>query len=84
MEEFEAMFGWGFGDAYDLNHDGVMDDFERIAAFSSFVEMCEADVRAYKSKKGDDLSYIRFMDDDEKIEYLEDLGIDVDGFAWED
>ena len=73
MEEFESMFGWMFGNAFDLNHDGHMDDFERMAAFGSFVEMCEADV---KSGRNSDYEYLSFMDHDEKVEYLEDLGID--------
>ena len=79
MEEFEDMFGWMFGDAFDLNFDGHMDDFEQMAAFGSFVEMCEADV---KKKSQDDFSYLPFMDYEEKVEYLSDLGIDTDDDDW--
>ena len=81
MEEFESMFGWMFGDAFDLNHDGHMDDFERMAAFGSFVEMCEADVM---SGKDSDYEHLGFMDFDEKVEYLEDLGLDPEDYDWED
>lgn len=81
MEEFESMFGWAFGDAFDLNHDGHMDDFERMAAFGSFVEMCEADV---KSGRNSDYTHLSFMDYDEKVEYLEDLGLDPEDFDLED
>jgi len=80
MEEFESMFGWIFGDAFDLNHDGHMDDFERMAAFGSFVEMCEDDVN---SGRDSDYEHLSFMDYDEKIEYLEDLGLDPEDYDWE-
>lgn len=81
MEEFESMFGWMFGDAFDLNHDGHMDDFERMAAFGSFVEMCAADV---KSGRNSNYTHVRFMDYDEKVEHLEDLGIDVEDIDWDE
>ena len=81
MEEFESMFGWMFGDAFDLNHDGTMDDYERMAAFGSFVVMCEADVN---SGRDNDYEHLSFMDYDEKIEYLEDLGLEPEDYDWED
>ncbi len=81
MEEFESMFGWIFGNAFDLNHDGHMDDFERMAAFGSFVEMCEADV---KSGRDSDYEHLSFMDYDEKVEYPKDLGPDPENYDWED
>ena len=76
MEEFEGMFGWMFGDAFDLNFDGHMDDFERMAAFGSFVEMCEADVK----KTSDDYLNLPFMDYEDKVDYLTDLGIDMEDY----
>ena len=46
------MFKGIFGDMFDFNHDGKMDDFEKSAAFATFMSMLEEE-KKNKIKKSD-------------------------------
>lgn len=89
------MFKDIFKEMFDFNHDGKMDDFEKSAAFATFMSMLEEENKN-KIKKSDiyssdgesedieaeglDYDELSFMDEDERNEILEDCGLDPDDY----
>ena len=75
------MFKDIFGKMFDFNHDGKLDDFEKSAAFATFMSMLEEE-KKNKIKKSDiDLS----DNENEDIETeLEADGLDYDELSFMD
>lgn len=75
------MFKGIFGDMFDFNHDGKMDDFEKSAAFATFMSMIEEE-KKNRAKKSD-ISLA--SDENEDIESeLEAEGLDYDDLSFMD
>ena len=72
-----------FGDAFDLNHDGHLDDFERASEFAFFCNIMEGS----EEKDHDDLitagldpEELGYMGGNERREILENAGLDPDDY----
>jgi len=77
------MFKGIFGDMFDFNHDGKMDDFEKSAAFATFMSMLEEE-KKNKIKKSD-ISLSDNENENEDIETeLEAEGLDYDELSFMD
>ena len=66
-----------FGNIFDLNHDGELDVFEQVmdvAMFDTMIKDSELDAA------GLDRSELEWMDDCERREALEEVGLDPDDF----
>ena len=70
-----------FGNMFDFNHDGELDDFERVADFAMFTSLMEDE------EKKTDLEMLglapdelELMDADERRAALEDAGLDPDDY----
>lgn len=87
------MFDKGFfGGLFDFNNDGKLDGFEQAADHLAFMSMMEQSEKEDVSSFGVDidedeitaagLDYfdLELMDEDERIETLEDAGLDPDDF----
>ena len=69
-----------FGDLFDFDHDGRLDDFERAADFTMFTSMMEEDEKTELERSGLDLDALEYMDADDRREALENAGLDPDGY----
>ena len=73
-----------FGGLFDFNNDGKLDTFEQAADFGMFMHMMDESEKQQKadeiSAAGLDLDDLEFMDDDERREAMEDVGLDPDDF----
>lgn len=66
-----------FGVAFDFDHDGNLDTFERVADFSAFMDIADdKDLR----NSGIDPVDLELMDSWERREALEDAGLDPDDY----
>lgn len=79
-----------FGSMFDFSRDGKLDAFERAADFMAFEQMMSDD----DTDESDDLDFgddelelngldrdeLEFMDEDERREAMEDVGLDPDDF----
>lgn len=79
------MFDKGFfGGLFDFNNDGKLDTFEQAADFGMFMHMMDESEKQQKADEisvaGLDLDDLEFMDDDERREAMEDVGLDPDDF----
>jgi len=75
------MFDKGiFGDLFDFNNDGKLDDLERAADFGMFMNMIDSAKEEELSSAGLDLDELNLMDEDERISAIEDAGLDPDDF----
>lgn len=75
------MFDKGFfGDIFDFNNDGKLDDLERAADFGMFMNMIDSAKEEELSSAGLDLDELNLMDEDERISAIEDAGLDPDDF----
>ena len=68
-----------FGDMFDFNHDGELDDFERVADFAMFTSLMEEE-KTELEMSGLDPDELEFMDADERRAALEDAGLDPDDY----
>ena len=60
-----------FGDMFDFNHDGELDDFERVADFAMFTSLMEEE-KTELEMLGLDPDELELMDADERRAALED------------
>ena len=61
-----------FGDMFDFNHDGELDDFERVADFAMFTSLMEdEEEKTELEMSGLDPDELEFMDADERRAALE-------------
>ncbi len=73
------MFKGIFEKIFDFNHDGKMDDFEKSAAFATFMNMLDEEEKKKVNKSDVSLS----DNEDEDIETeLEDEGLDYDELSF--
>lgn len=78
-----------FDKAFDFNHDGELDGFERAMQFEAFEEMTKDDVSGDSvdidemediELAGLDYDELSDMDEEERNEMLEDAGLDPDDY----
>lgn len=74
-----------FGDLFDLDHDGELNAMERTLDFLAFDELTrdtELDDEDNDDLEISGLDYeeLSMMDEDERIEALEDAGLDPDDY----
>ena len=69
-----------FGNMFDFNHDGELDDFERVADFAMFTSLMEEEEKAELEMLGLDPDELELMDADERRAALEDAGLDPDDY----
>ena len=69
-----------FGDMFDFNHDGELDDFERVADFAMFTSLMEEEEKTELEMLGLDPDELELMDADERRAALEDAGLDPDDY----
>ena len=70
-----------FGDAFDLNHDGKLDAFERASEFAFFSSIMEEEEKHSElSDAGIDPEELGYMSGEERREILEDAGLDPDDY----
>lgn len=85
------MAGGIFGNMFDLNRDGKLDSMERAMEFMVFNKVTEKnydegyddfdeDIEDELKMAGLDYDELLFMDEDERIEALEDAGLDPDDY----
>jgi hypothetical protein len=79
QEEVLVMSGL-FGNAFDLNHDGHLDAFERASEFAFFTSIMEEEVHSELADAGIDPEELEYMSGDERREILEDAGLDPDEY----
>lgn len=81
------MGGGIFGSMFDFNNDGEMDFIERAAECSfiqSLIDEEEAESKASELEaSGLDVDDLSMMDYDERIEVLEDAGLDPDDYDFD-
>ncbi len=75
------MFKSIFRDMFDFNHDGKMDDFEKSAAFATFMSMLEEEKK--NKVKNSDISLSDDESEDTETE-LEAEGLDYDELSFMD
>ena len=69
-----------FGMAFDFDHDGHLDDFERAADFSLFMSVMDENTRDELEAAGLSPAALDIMEDWERREALEDAGLDPDDY----
>ena len=73
-----------FGNAFDLNHDGELDAFERASEFAFFSSIVEEEKKEEEHDElyvaGIDPEELEYMSGDERREILEDAGLDPDDY----
>ena len=69
-----------FGNAFDLNHDGHLDAFERASEFAFFTSIMEEEEHNELEDAGIDPEELEYMSGDERREILEDAGLDPNEF----
>ena len=69
-----------FGNMFDFNHDGELDDFERVADFAMFTSLMEEEEKTELEMLGLDPDELELMDADERRAALEDAGLDPDDY----
>ena len=70
-----------FGNMFDFNHDGKLDDFERVADFAMFTSLMEdEEEKTELEMSGLDPDELEFMDADERRAALEDAGLVPDDY----
>ncbi len=73
-----------FGELFDFNHDGKMDALEQATEFSAFADMMDESECEEKESQlrdaGIDSFDLEMMSEEERIEALEDAGLDPDDF----
>lgn len=85
------MTGEIFGNMFDLNRDGKLNSMERAMEFMVYnkvtekdddegYEDFEEDIEDELEMAGLDYDELLFMDEDERIEALEDAGLDPDDY----
>ena len=85
------MAGGIFGNMFDLNRDGKLDSMERAMEFMVYNKVTEKnyderdydfeeDIEDELEMEGLDYDELLFMDEDERIEALEDAGLDPDDY----
>ena len=85
------MAGGIFGNMFDLNRDGKLDSMERAMEFMVYNKVTEKDydegdddfeedIEDELEMAGLDYEELLFMDEDERIEALEDAGLDPDDY----
>ena len=77
-----------FGDLFDVNHDGELDNFERTMDYLAFEDMTQEDVEDEDMDDdielaGLDRDELSLMDEDERREALEEVGLDADDYDWD-
>ena len=69
-----------FGNAFDLNHDGKLDAFERASEFAFFSSIMEEEKEEEDRDElyaaGIDPEELEYMSGDERREVLEEAGLD--------
>lgn len=72
-----------FGNAFDLNHDGKLDAFEKASEFEFFSSIMEEEKEEDRDElyeAGIDPEELEYMSGDERREVLEDAGLDPDDY----
>ncbi len=69
-----------FGDLFDFNGDGVLDSFEKAAELGLFMDMIESCEQNEIETAGLDADELALMDEDERVEKIEEAGLDLDDF----
>lgn len=69
-----------FGDMFDFNHDGKMDDFEKAAEFTAFMEMIDYVKNEKLTSVGLDPQELSQMGYFERRETLENAGLDPEEY----
>ena len=65
-----------FGNAFDLNHDGMMDSFEKAAEFGAFMQMVEYEKNNELTNAGLNPQDLSQMGYSERYETLKNAGLD--------
>ena len=87
------MTGGIFGNMFDLNRDGKLDSMERATEFMVYNKVTkknydegyddfEEDIEDELEMAGLDYEELLFMDEDERIEALEDAGLNLDDYEF--
>ena len=75
-----------FGNMFDLNHDGKLDNAERAADLAAFTTIMDEDEEDDDKRNlelsGLDEDELEAMDEDERREALEDAGLDPDDYEF--
>ena len=79
---------YGYDRAFDFNHDGKLDFFERSEQLDFYTEPCEKENDEEDDEEAEnalalnglDLDDLEDMDEDERREALEDAGLDPDDY----
>ena len=79
QEEVLVMSGL-FGNAFDLNHDGHLDAFERASEFAFFTSIMEEEEHNELEDAGIDPEELGYMSGKERRAILVDAGLDPDEF----
>ncbi len=73
-----------FGNAFDLNHDGKLDAFEKASEFAFFANIMEEESEKEDHDElyqaGIDPEELEYMSGDERREVLEEAGLDPDDY----
>ncbi len=69
-----------FGNLFDFNGDGKLDAFEKAAEFGAFMNMVDSCQKDELTSAGLDIDELNLMDDDERREVIEDVGLDPDDY----
>lgn len=75
-----------FGGLFDFNKDGKMSTFEKAAEFATIAKIAEdisEDDESELESVGLDKEELKFMDDDERREAIEDAGLDPDDYDFD-
>lgn len=70
-----------FGDLFDFNHNGKMDDFEKAAEFTAFMEMIDYAKNEEITSAGLEPQELSQMGYFERREALENAGLDPEEYG---
>lgn len=73
-----------FGSLFDFNHDGNMDVFEKSSELLFLDHIATASDTTEREDTDLDIDDLMLMDDDERIQALEDAGLDPMDFDLDD
>jgi hypothetical protein len=69
-----------FGDMFDFDHDGKISDLERMAELDYLEKITRANDRKRPASYELDEDEFEFMDEEERIEAMEEAGLDPDDY----
>ena len=69
-----------FGNLFDFNRDGHLDNFEKAAEFATFMGMVSEGQKDELTSAGLDVDELGSMDESERHQAIEDAGLDPNDF----